>query len=78
MWRARDGGPVAELEAFPGAQHPICNRENVGSSPTRFTITLDSMRGTFGCLAFFRRIALAIRRWPTCAIFRLGKQAKFV
>jgi len=36
------------------------------------------MRGTFGCLAFFRRIALAIRRWPTCAIFRLGKQAKFV
>jgi hypothetical protein len=30
-------GDVAELEAWHGAQHPICNRENVGSSPTVLT-----------------------------------------
>jgi len=33
-------GPVAELEAPQGVQHPICNRENVGSSPTRLTAFL--------------------------------------
>ena len=34
---------VAELEALAGAQHPICNRENVGSSPTdRTTYSRDA------------------------------------
>ena len=45
-------GPVAELEVCQGEQRPICNRGNVGSSPTRPTLSISTRasrkKSTFG------------------------------